>query len=63
MPKPKRVWIDLETRSTVDLRKATPYRYTEDPNFLILMGSYSTDLDPTVYDVEDQDELLDLVGE
>lgn len=63
MPRPQRLWIDLETRSSVDLRKATPYRYAEDTNFLILMGSYATDVDPTVRDVEGQEELLDLVGE
>lgn len=61
--RPKRLWIDLETYSTVDLKKATPYRYTEDPEFLILMGSYATDLDPVVRDVESQSELLSEVWE
>jgi DNA polymerase len=50
--------VDLETRSTVDLRKATPYRYTEDPEFRTLMGSYSLDGE-LVVDVESQEQLLD----
>lgn len=44
--KPSRLRVDIETYSTVDLRKATPYRYSEDPDFEILMGSYETDLAP-----------------
>jgi DNA polymerase len=39
----KKLWIDLETFSTVDLRQATPYRYAEDPRFQILMGAWSND--------------------
>lgn len=55
--------IDLETFSTVDLRNATPYRYAEDPRFLILMGSYSLPDSDEVVDVESQEQLLDEVGE
>lgn len=37
------LWIDIETRSRVDLRKTGVYRYAECPDFMILMASWSTD--------------------
>lgn len=41
MPASGQVFIDLETRSRVDLRKSNVYRYVEDPDFLILMMAYA----------------------
>jgi DNA polymerase len=38
--------IDLETYSSVDLAKSGVYRYTEAPDFEILLFSYSTDSGP-----------------
>jgi DNA polymerase len=38
-----RLWIDIETRSRVDLKKTGVYRYVRDPDFRILMASWSTD--------------------
>lgn len=37
------LWIDIETRSRVDLTKTGVYRYVECPDFMILMASWSTD--------------------
>ncbi len=37
------IWVDIETRSRVDLRNTTPYRYAEDSEFNILMAGWSTD--------------------
>ncbi len=39
----KKLWIDIETYSTVDLRKVSAYRYVEDPEFQILMAAWSND--------------------
>lgn len=41
-----KLWIDIETYSTVDLRQASVYRYVEDPEFLILMAAWALDDDP-----------------
>ena len=38
--------IDLETRSGADLKKTGVYRYTEDPEFDILLFGYSADGGP-----------------
>lgn len=37
------LWIDIETRSRIDLTKLGVYRYVECPDFMILMASWSTD--------------------
>lgn len=41
-----KLFIDLETYSSVDLAKSGVYRYTEAPDFEILLFSYSTDGGP-----------------
>lgn len=38
-----RLWIDLETFSSVDLFKANVYRYAASPDFKILMAAWSID--------------------
>ena len=58
--------IDIETFSTVDLSKSTVYRYSEDPDFRILLFGYAYDDEPvTVIDLTNGDIpggiLLDLV--
>lgn len=53
--------IDLETKSTVDLRATNVFRYVEDPQFEILMASYAID-DGPVIDVEGQANVLDIPG-
>lgn len=53
--------IDIETRSSVNLKDANVYRYVIDPNFEILMASYAVD-DGPVLDVIGQDDVLDIPG-
>lgn len=52
MPK---LYIDIETRSRVDLKKSNVYRYTEDPEFAILMAGYAIDDDEVTVITEPQD--------
>lgn len=40
-----KLYIDLETKSSVDLRKSNVYRYAQDPDFEILMAAYATEDD------------------
>lgn len=42
----KELFIDIETRSRQDLRKVSPYRYVEDPDFRILMAAWAVDDGP-----------------
>lgn len=37
------IYVDIETRSRVDLPKSNVYRYVQDPDFKILMMSYAVD--------------------
>lgn len=54
------VWLDLETRSRVDLRKSNVYRYAADPDFRILLMAYAVD-DGPVELLLDQDDMRRLV--
>lgn len=40
------LYIDIETYSRIDLRKSNAYRYTEDPEFQILMAAWALDDEP-----------------
>lgn len=40
------LWLDTETRSRVDLKRATPYRYATCPDFRVLMSTYARGDDP-----------------
>jgi len=40
------LYVDIETRSRVDLKEVGVYRYTEDPDFRILMAGWSLDGGP-----------------
>ena len=42
----KHIFIDLETRSDVDLTKTGVYRYADSPYFDILLFAYSVDDSP-----------------
>ena len=42
----KRLSIDLETHSDIDLSKCGVYKYVESPNFEILLFGYSVDEGP-----------------
>lgn len=42
----QRLYIDIETRSCLDLTKVGVYRYCEDPDFTILLFAYSVDGTP-----------------
>jgi len=42
----QKLYIDIETYSRIDLRKASAYRYTEDPEFEIMMAGWALDDDP-----------------
>lgn len=55
--------IDIETFSSVDLRKTSVYRYAEAPDFQILLFGYAVDDDPvTVVDLT-QDRLPSYVAD
>lgn len=43
-----RLYVDIETRSRVNLKKSNVYRYTTDPDFQILMAAWSLDGSPVV---------------
>ena len=43
---PRRVSLDIETFSSVDLAKAGVYRYAESPDFQVLLIGYSVDGGP-----------------
>lgn len=43
-----RLYIDIETRSRVDLRKSNVYRYVTDPDFAILLAAYAVDDGPII---------------
>lgn len=45
MHTPNYLYLDLETKSRVDLKKSNVYRYVEDDEFDILMAIWSTDLE------------------
>jgi DNA polymerase bacteriophage-type len=57
-----RLWFDIETYSKVDLRKATPYAYSEDPDFEILMASWSVDGE-RVHDVVGHDRVINTLAD
>lgn len=42
----KRLSIDIETHSDIDLSKCGVYKYVESPNFEILLFGYSVDGGP-----------------
>ena len=41
-----KIYLDLETRSRVDLRKSNVYRYAADPDFRVLMLAYAVEDGP-----------------
>jgi len=56
----KRLSIDIETYSGVDLKSSGVYRYAEDPDFKILLIAYAFDNDPVqIIDVASGDEIPD----
>jgi len=55
------LYIDIETRSRADLKKLGVYRYTEDPDFSILMAGWSEDGGP-VQVALGHDEILAIPG-
>jgi DNA polymerase len=57
----KFLYIDLETRSRTDLKKLGVYRYTEDPDFSILMAGWSVDGAPAKVAIG-HDEILSIPG-
>ena len=54
------LFLDFETYSDVDLAKSGPYVYTESPNFVPLMMSYSIQYSP-VKRVETVDEMREVI--
>jgi DNA polymerase len=55
------LYLDLETRSRQDLKKVGVYRYSECPDFRILMASYAWDDEP-VATVFEQDDIISLLA-
>lgn len=60
MAKPK-FYFDLETRSRVDLKKSSAYRYVADPDFRILMLAWAFD-DEQVMITTDPEKIRELMG-
>ena len=44
-----KLYVDIETYSPVDLKKSNVYRYTEHPDFRILMAAYAYNDGPVAY--------------
>jgi DNA polymerase len=61
MPSKSVLYIDLETRSRANLKKRGVYRYTEDPDFAILMAGWSQDGGPVQVALGHQ-EILEIPG-
>lgn len=55
------LWIDIETYSPVDLAKAGVYKYTEHPDWRILMCSWALN-DSEVHRAEGHEEILAIPG-
>ena len=55
------LWIDIETYSPVDLAKAGVYKYTEHPDWRILMCSWALN-DGEVHRAESHEEILAIPG-
>ncbi len=55
------LYIDLETRSSIDLKKLGVYKYTEDFDFRILMAAWAHDDDPVAVAVG-HEEILSIPG-
>lgn len=55
------LWIDIETRSRVDLKRFGVYRYVSCPDWKILMASYSLDGSPIVT-ATSEEEVHDIPG-
>lgn len=55
------IYIDIETRSRSDLKKLGVYRYTEDPDFAVLMAGWSVDGGP-VQVALGHEAILDIPG-
>jgi DNA polymerase len=56
------LYIDIETRSRTDLKKLGVYRYTEDPDFSILMAGWSLEGSYTIQTAIGHDEILTIPG-
>src|SRR6186713_2194027 len=54
-----KVYLDIETRSSVDLKKYGVYPYSESPDFRILMAAWSCDGEP-VWAETDLERNLDI---
>lgn len=55
------LWVDIETRSRVDLKKFGAYRYAQCPDFAILMTSFIFNDEP-VQTFTDPDRIADVPG-
>ena len=58
----KRLWLDIETRSRVDLKKFGVYRYVTCPDFKILMTGWTTDPEQEVQSILTEEEIWDIPG-
>jgi DNA polymerase len=56
-----KLYIDIETKSRVDLKKSNVYRYTEDPEFAILMAGFAIDDEPVTV-VTAEDDIFSIPG-
>jgi DNA polymerase len=53
-----KVYLDIETRSSVDINKYGVYRYREGPDFAVLMMAYRVGRDGRTKITTDQDQIL-----
>lgn len=58
----KRLWIDIETYSSVDLRKTGVYRYAASDDFLILMAAWTTNPDGPIQVATTREEIEAIPG-
>jgi DNA polymerase len=56
------LWVDIETRCTLDLTKVGVYRYASDPSFKILMAAWATDTDRSVRVATKDEDIWSIPG-
>ena len=65
-PSKRRLYVDTETFSSVDLSKAGVFKYMESPDFEILLLPYAWNDEPVrvldLTDPDDTEELLDVIA-
>lgn len=58
----RKLWIDIETFCDIDLRRVSPYVYTESPFFEIMMASWADDPEAPVQVTLGEDAIREIPG-